>query len=298
MVVRVFHADFNFSSLGDLDLPDDLMQGYDAGQQQSSSADLQTPPVPQPGHDNASLQALLARSTPNSQHGLASSIASMASAAGHQPAAVGAMAAAGLDVNAVKNALPNSMPTPSHAATMNKAATATSSHMVGAGDGLPGMNFSMATSVGGNPMMNSMNMKPMGPNPMMGGVPGMPGMGMPQPQHDPMMNGPGFPPNMGQMRGMAPTTMGNGPPLSMRQNNMMGSPPMPPMPGQPTVGHVMNVPQNQGQIPKVSNPCTTLTFFFHYYGSVLLDFVCCVVFSIFKSDTKVCLIQEHIQPGL
>ena len=251
-VLFCFFADYNFGPLGDLvnDLPDDLMQGYDG--QQSSSSDLHTP-VHQTGHDNASLQALLARSTPNSQHSLANSTNTMANAS-HSSATVGAMAA-GLNVNTVKSPLSNSLSSPSHTVTMNKAATATSSHMVGAGDGLPNMNFSMTTSVGANPMMNSMNMKPMGPNPgqMMSGVPGMAGVGMQQPHHNQMMNGPSFPPAMGQMRGMAPTTMGNAPPLSIGQNNIIGSSQMPQMPGHQSMGHVMSVPQNQTQMAKVSS---------------------------------------------
>lgn len=266
MFVFFVVADYNFGPLGELvnDLPDDLMQGYDG--QQSSSSDLHTP-VHQTGHDNASLQALLARSTPNSQHSMANSTNTMANAS-HSSATVGAMASAGLNVNTVKSPLSNSLSSPSHTVTMNKAATATSSHMVGAGDGLPNMNFSMTTSVGANPMMNSMNMKPMGPNPgqMMSGVPGMAGVGMQQPHHNQMMNGPSFPPAMGQMRGMAPTTMGSAPPLSIGQNNMIGSSQMPQMPGHQSMGHVMNVPQNQTQMAKVSSSSLVLLLQYYCFG--------------------------------
>lgn len=236
-------ADFSF---GGLELPDDLMSDYG---QQSTSSDLQTP-VHQPC-DNASLQALLARSTPTSQHNLANSINTMTSSANHSTS-VGAMASAGLNINAVKSPLSNSMASPSHTVTMNKTATATSSHMAGAGDGLQSMNFSMASSVGGTPMMNIMNMNPRGP--MMGNVQGLQSMGMQQPHHNQMMNGPSFPQGLGQVRTMAPTTMGNAPPLSIGQNNMIGNSQMPQMPGHQNMGNVMNVPQNQAQMAKVSTP--------------------------------------------
>ncbi|KAK7096829.1 CREB-binding protein-like isoform X2 [Littorina saxatilis] len=236
-------SDFSF---GGLELPDDLMSDYG---QQSTSSDLQTP-VHQPC-DNASLQALLARSTPTSQHNLANSINTMTSSANHSTS-VGAMASAGLNINAVKSPLSNSMASPSHTVTMNKTATATSSHMAGAGDGLQSMNFSMASSVGGTPMMNIMNMNPRGP--MMGNVQGMQSMGMQQPHHNQMMNGPSFPQGLGQVRTMAPTTMGNAPPLSIGQNNMIGNSQMPQMPGHQNMGNVMNVPQNQAQMAKPGQP--------------------------------------------
>ena len=251
-------VDFNFGScLGEFvnDLPDDLMQGYDG---QGSTSELQTA-VHQPGHDNVSLQALLARSTPTPQHSLASAISAMASVANHSSATVGAMASAGLNVNTVKNPLTSSLASSSHTVTLNKSATATSSHMAGAGDGLQGINFTMASSVGGNPMMNSLNMKAVGPSPgqMMGNVPGnvpgMQAMGMQQQHHNQMMNGPGFAPNMGQVRGMVPTTMSSAPPLPMGQNNMMGNSQIPQMQGHQNIGHIMNVPPNQAQLGKVSN---------------------------------------------
>lgn len=287
-VIAAAVADFNFGiGLGELvnDLPDDLMQGYDG--QQGGSSDLQTPIHAQPGHDNASLQALLARSTPNSQHSMANSTNTMANAS-HASATVGAMASAGLNVNTVKSPLSNSLSSPSHTATMNKAATATSSHMVGAGDGLPNMNFSMATTVGANPMMNSMGMKPMGPNAgqMMGGVPGMPGVGMQQPHHNQMMNGPSFPPNMGQMRSMAPTTMGNAPPLTIGQNNMIVNSQMPQMSGHQSMGHVMNVPQNQVQMAKVSiSPSTVFT------NAVVCDLINAMSLSLKCSDSVFIIIN-------
>ncbi|KAL8561590.1 hypothetical protein ACOMHN_024826 [Nucella lapillus] len=248
-------GDFNFGSLGEFanDLPDDLMQGYDG--QQNNCPDLQTP-VHQPGHDsNASLQALLARSTPTSQHNLSSAISAMASVANHSSATVGAMQTAGLSVNPVKNPLPNSLAPSSHTVSMNKSATATSSHMVGAGDGLQNLNYSMATSLGGSPMMNSMNMKPpMGPNQMIGNIPGMPGMGLQQPHHNQMINGPGFPSGLGQVRGMAATTMGNASALPIGQNNMIGTSQMPQMPGHQNTTHVMTVPQSQAHLGKPPPP--------------------------------------------
>jgi hypothetical protein len=234
-------ADLGFNHCADgLDLPDDLFQ-TDFGQP-GGSGELQTPVLP-PGNDT-SLQALLARSTPTPQHSLANAISSMA---GHSAASMGAMASAGLNVHAVKSPLSASLSSPSHTVTMNKVSTASTSHMGGAGDSLHGMNFSMGTSVGNNPMMNSMNMKPMGPNG--GQMMGMQPMGMQQHPAQ-MMNGPSFPPGMGPMRSMAPTTMGS--PAMSLQNNMMGNNQMGQMAGQQNLGQLMNVTQNQTQMAKVS----------------------------------------------
>ncbi|KAL8591058.1 hypothetical protein ACOMHN_037291 [Nucella lapillus] len=229
------HSDFNFAStpLGDL-LPDDLC---DPGQQ-SISTDLQTAPIhPSGHHDNTSLQGLLARSTPNSQQMMATSINSMP--ASHPSVTAGAMAAAGLSVSTLKGPMANSLSGRPHNVAINKSV---SSHMAGAGDGLSG--FSMGVGVGGNmSMMSTMGMKPMGPNPVMGGM-----SSMPQHLHR-MMAGPAFPPGMGQVRGMAPTSMSSA--QTLPPMGQMGNGQMPPNMAGHQMNQVINMsPQNQVQMTR------------------------------------------------
>ncbi|XP_025086148.1 CREB-binding protein-like isoform X2 [Pomacea canaliculata] len=106
-------------------------------------------------------------------------------------------------------------------------------------------------------MTNTINMKPMGSNPgqLMGGVPGMNMAQQNAAHHNQMMNGPSFPPvSMGQVRGLAPTTISSANPLTMAQNNIIGNS-MPQMPGHQNMGHMgMNVPQQQPQIARPGQP--------------------------------------------
>lgn len=214
--------------------------------------------VVQSGHDGGvggSLSQLLSRSTPTPQHSMANAINSIANAG--RGSVMNPLVSQGL--GAVKSPLSINNMSPSHTVTMNKASTVTSTHLSGAGDGLPGMTFSMATSTAGSPivgMTNTINMKPMGSNPgqLMGGVPGMNMAQQNAAHHNQMMNGPSFPPvSMGQVRGLAPTTISSANPLTMAQNNIIGNS-MPQMPGHQNMGHMgMNVPQQQPQIARVSD---------------------------------------------
>ncbi|CAG5119478.1 unnamed protein product, partial [Candidula unifasciata] len=216
--------EFNFSNLNFEvivnDLPDDL-DGL-----QGSASDAQTC---QDSGLGGSLSQLLSRSAPNSQTSLS------------------------MPINSVGSVQSRSPMTNNLAATLTNAnKVATSSHM-GMNDNLVSNSFTIS---GTNPglmggVANSMGMKSMGTQQMIGGV-GSLNMG--QQLQNQMMNGPGsFANNLGQMRGMSnnvnPSTS-----MQIPQTGMMSSPGMAQMqPHQGISGHV-NLNMQQQTVAQMVRP--------------------------------------------
>lgn len=241
IVFFVLSTEFNFSNLNFEgivnDLPDDL-DGL-----QGSSGDAQTSQGSQDSGLGGSLSQLLSRSA-NSQTSLSMPINSGGGVQSRSPS-IGMIMGKGPMTNNLAATLTNA----------NKVAT--SSHM-GMNDGL--VSNSSFTISGTNPglmggVANSISMKPMGTQQMIGGV-GSLNMGQQLLQNQ-MMNGPGsFANNLGQMRGM-PNNVNPSTSMQMPQTGMMSNPGMAQMqPHQGISGHAnLNMQQQQAVSQMVRVSC-------------------------------------------
>ena len=224
-------------------MPDDLMQASELSAHQSSGNDCQLTAVHH--SETISLQALLAQSGPSSNISLCNSISSLASDS------VGSMASMGLGINRVNSPLSHNHSCPSYTITLNKLSAATSSHLVGAGDVLPGMNFSLSTSVGCNPIINMKHLVP-NQNTVIGSFQGMQsGVNMQHNHSNQMMNGPNFHSGIGHSRPIV-SMVANAPPVHSVPHTMLNNSQMLQMAGHQNLSHMMKAQQGHPQAHKVS----------------------------------------------
>lgn len=267
-----FNFNLNFNSLVN-ELPDDLdvLQGTSNDVQQSQSS--------QDTSMGGSLSQLLSRSTPNSQASMAMSLNSVGGVQTNRGPGMGGMMNMGMSKNSMTN---NLVPTLANA---NKVAT--SSH-IGMNDLVSSASFTIGTNavmMGG--VTNTMSMKPMGTQQMIGSV-GSLNMG--QQMQNQMMNGPSsFTGNMGQMRNM-PSNVNPSASIPMSQTGMMSNPGMQTMQGhQGLPGHPnMNMAQNPGQMVRVSY--LQLNIYLHYRTHTF-QYLCAFPF-FFNIEKAICFISS------